>query len=81
MTQVKDSQRSHEIQALVNDSDFLKQLLQSFLQQHLESEITEYLQAEPYERSEKRTGRRNGYKPRDAEDQGRNAQPAGSQGS
>jgi len=64
MTQVKDSQRSHEIQALVNDSDFLKQLLQSFLQQHLESEITEYLQAEPYERSEKRTGRRNGYKPR-----------------
>jgi len=64
MTQVKDSQRSHEIQALVNDSDFLKQVLQSFLQQHLESEITEYLQAEPYERGEQRRGHRNGYKPR-----------------
>jgi transposase-like protein len=64
MTQVKDSQRSHEIQALVNDSDFLKQLLQNFLQQHLESEITEYLQAAPYERAEQRTGHRNGYKPR-----------------
>jgi len=24
MTQVKDSQRSHEIQALVNDSDFFE---------------------------------------------------------
>jgi len=64
MTQVKDSQRSDEIQALVNDSDFLKELLQSFLQEHLESEITEYLQAAPYERVEKRKGHRNGYKPR-----------------
>jgi putative transposase len=64
MTQLNDSQRSHEIQALVNDSDFLKQLLQSFLQRHLESEITEYLQAAPYERAEQRKGHRNGYKPR-----------------
>lgn len=64
MTQVNDSQRSLEIQALVNDRDFLKQLLQSFLQQHLESEITEYLQAAPYERAEQRKGHRNGYKPR-----------------
>ena len=64
MTQVNDSQRSGEIQALVNDSDFLKELLQSFLQEHLESEITEYLQAAPYERVEKRKGHRNGYKPR-----------------
>lgn len=64
MTQVNDSQRSHEIQALVNDSDFLKNLLQSFLQEHLESEITEFLQAAPYERAENRKGHRNGYKPR-----------------
>lgn len=64
MTQVNDSQRSHEIQALVNDSDFLKQLLQSFLQEHLENEITEFLQAAPYERAEERKGHRNGYKPR-----------------
>ncbi len=64
MTQVNDSQRSNEIQALVNDSDFLKELLQSFLQKHLESEITEFLQAAPYERAEKRKGYRNGYKPR-----------------
>lgn len=64
MTHVNDSQRSGEIQALVNDSDFLKELLQSFLQEHLESEIAEFLQAAPYERAEQRRGYRNGYKPR-----------------
>ena len=64
MTRLKDSQRSQEIQALVNDSDFLKDLVQNFLQQYLETEITEFLGAAPYERVKKRKGHRNGYKPR-----------------
>jgi transposase-like protein len=64
MTQVNDSQRSREIQALINDQDFLKELVQDFLQQYLETEITEYLQAAPYERAEQRKGHRNGHKPR-----------------
>ena len=64
MTQLKDSHRSQEIQALVNDSDFLKDLVQNFLQQYLETEITEFLGAAPYERVKERKGHRNGYKPR-----------------
>ncbi len=64
MTQLKDSHRSQEIQALVNDQDFLKKLLQEFLQEFLETEITEFLGAAPYERVEDRRGHRNGYKPR-----------------
>ena len=43
MTQLKDNQRSQKIQALVNDGDFLKNLVQNFLQQYLETEITEFL--------------------------------------
>jgi transposase-like protein len=64
MTQLKDSQRSQEIQALVNDQDFLKNHLQEFLQEFLETEITEFLGAAPYQRVEDRRGHRNGYKPR-----------------
>jgi transposase-like protein len=64
MTQLKDSHRSQEIQALVNDQDFFKKLLQEFLQEYLETEITEFLGAAPYERVEDRKGHRNGYKPR-----------------
>lgn len=64
MTQLKDSQRSQKIQALVNDQDFLKKLIQEFLQEFFETEITEFLGAAPYERAEDRKGHRNGYKPR-----------------
>ena len=64
MTRLKDSQRSQEIQALINEPDLLKDLLQGFLQEHLEAEITEFLQAAPYERVKNRKGHRNGYKPR-----------------
>ncbi|HUU26662.1 MAG TPA: IS256 family transposase [archaeon] len=64
MTQLKDSHRSREIQALVDDSDLLKNLIQKFLQEFLETEITEFLGAAPYERVTKRKGHRNGYKPR-----------------
>ena len=64
MTQLKDKHRSREIQALVNDSDFFKDLVQNFLQQYLETELTEFLGAAPYERVKQRKGHRNGYKPR-----------------
>jgi len=64
MTQVNGSQCSREIQALVNDGDFLKNLFQNFLQQYLETEIAEFLGAAPYERVKERRGHRNGYKSR-----------------
>ena len=50
--------------ALLNDPDFLNQIVTRYLQQFLEAEITSFLQAEPYQRTGDRTGYRNGYKPR-----------------
>ena len=50
--------------ALLNDPDFLNQIVTRYLQQFLEAEIATFLQAEPYQRTEDRTGYRNGYKPR-----------------
>ena len=65
MTQPKDIKISSRDQfALLNDPDFLNQIVSRFLQQFLESEISSFLQAEPYERTKERTGYRNGYKPR-----------------
>jgi transposase-like protein len=46
--------------ALINDKDFLRSLIERFLQSHLEEEITDFLAADPYERCDER----NGYKPR-----------------
>ncbi len=51
-------------EALVNDPNFLRQLVEAALNRFLDAEITEHLQAGPYERSEGRTGYRNGYRPR-----------------
>ncbi len=65
MTYPKDIKISSPEQfALLNDPDFLNQAVTRFLQQFLEAEITSFLQAEPYQRTTKRTGYRNGYKPR-----------------
>ena len=65
MTHPKDIQITAPEQfALLNDPDFLNQAVTRFLQQFLEAEITSFLQADPYERTTKRTGYRNGYKPR-----------------
>ena len=65
MTYPKDIKISQREQfALLNDPDFLNQAVTRFLQQFLEAEITTFLQAEPYQRTTKRTGYRNGYKPR-----------------
>lgn len=50
--------------ALLNDRDFLRVMVERFCQAFLEEEITEFLQADSYERCDERQGYRNGYKPR-----------------
>ncbi len=49
---------------LTDDPSFLRRLVEQTLQQILEAEMTAHLGAVPYERTESRTGQRNGYKPR-----------------
>jgi putative transposase len=49
---------------LLDDPAFLRQIVERVLQELLEAEMTEHIGAAPYERSERRTGHRNGYKPR-----------------
>lgn len=51
-------------QILLDDPDFLKEIVQRVLQQLLEAEITEHVGAAPYERTDQRRGHRNGYKER-----------------
>jgi Transposase, Mutator family len=50
--------------ALLDDPEFLRGLVQSAVQAILEAEMDAHLGAGRYERSERRTGYRNGYKPR-----------------
>lgn len=52
-----------EIQAHA-DGDLLKTMLRIMVQEVMEEEITRHLGAERHERVERRTGQRNGYKPR-----------------
>jgi putative transposase len=49
---------------LLDDQDFIREIVERVLQELLEAEMTEHVGAAPYERTEKRTGQRNGYKPR-----------------
>src|SRR3712207_9371091 len=49
---------------LLDDPGIFKEIVESVLQELLEVEMTEHVGAAPYERSERRTGHRNGYKPR-----------------
>jgi len=49
---------------LLDDSGFLKEIVERVLQEILEAEMTEHVGAAPYERSEGRKGHRNGHKPR-----------------
>ncbi|MBN4081460.1 IS256 family transposase [Caldithrix abyssi] len=58
MTQRKSTNKN------INDSDFLKQIVQTYLQEYLDQEMAIHLQAFPYERTWTRRGHRNGYKPR-----------------
>jgi putative transposase len=49
---------------LLEDPNFLREVVERVLQETLEAEMTEHIGAAPYERSATRTGHRNGYKPR-----------------
>jgi putative transposase len=49
---------------LLDDPNFLKEIVERVLQELLEAEMTDHIGAALYERSEKRIGHRNGYKPR-----------------
>jgi putative transposase len=49
---------------LTDDPDFLRDLVTHVVQEILETEMTAHLGAALYERTERRTGQRNGYKPR-----------------
>jgi putative transposase len=49
---------------LLEDPNFLREIVERVLQETLEAEMTEHIGAAPYERSATRTGHRNGYKPR-----------------
>ncbi len=49
---------------VLDDPDFLRQLVERALQHFLEAEMTAHLGAARYERSDARQGHRNGYKPR-----------------
>src|ERR687897_1236456 len=60
--------RKREAQAaqgvLIDDADFLREIVQRVLQEVLEAEMTEHVGAAPHERTAGRKGHRNGYKPR-----------------
>ena len=57
-----DAQMVQEV--LLDDPDFIREIVERVLQELLEAEMTEHVGAAPYERSENRAGQRNGYKPR-----------------
>lgn len=51
-------------EALVDDKDFLKVIVQNFCQEFLDEEMRAFLRADHHERTDERQGYRNGYKPR-----------------
>ena len=51
-------------EVLLDDPAFLHEIVERVVQQILEAEMTEHIGAASYERTENRTGHRNGYKPR-----------------
>jgi transposase-like protein len=60
--------RKPEVQAaqevLLDDADFLREIVERVLQEVLEAQMTEHIGAVPYERTDARKGHRNGHKPR-----------------
>lgn len=60
----EDSRLSKVFQASSSVNDPLKSMLRKTIQEVLEEEMTSFLHADPYDRTEKRRGYRNGYKPR-----------------
>ncbi len=65
MAQPKDIALAARLrEALVEQPDFLREVVQSTLQRLLEEEITLHLNAGPHERTEERRGYCNVYRPR-----------------
>ena len=63
----KDQRRSDAglvQEVLLDNPGFLREIVERVVQQVLEAEMTEHIGAASYERTENRTGQRNGYKPR-----------------
>ena len=61
----KDNAKSKSFQdALVNEKDFLKNIIEDFCQNLLEEQMRKHIGAEKYQRVQTRSGHRNGYKPR-----------------
>jgi len=58
------SKQEKSVSGRIDDTDFLRSLVQTFLQEYLEAEIAEHLGAGKHERVSSRSGHRNGYKPR-----------------
>ena len=56
--------RADTQEALLDDPGMLREILFAALQDILETEMTEHVGAERHERTDARTGQRNGYKPR-----------------
>ena len=57
-----DAQMAQEV--LLDDSDFLREIVERVLQELLEAEMTEHVGAALHERTDARKGHRNGHKPR-----------------
>ncbi len=57
-----DAELAQEV--LLDDPDFLREIVERVVQEVLETEMTEHIGAAPYERGEGRKGQRNGHKPR-----------------
>ncbi len=51
-------------EVLLDDADFLKEIVERVLQEVLEAQMTEHIGAAPYERTDERKGHRNGHRPR-----------------
>jgi putative transposase len=51
-------------EVLLDSPGFLREVVERVLQEILETEMTDHVGAAPYERTHRRTGQRNGYKPR-----------------
>ena len=65
MTQRNNTSSSSISQeGLINDPDFLRELVQRVCQVVLDSELSNFLEAKPYERTGSRKGYRNGSRPR-----------------
>lgn len=65
MAKEKNSRILGRVQgALLDDRNFLREIIENFCQRLLEEEMAYHLQAESYQRTEKRCGYRNGYKSR-----------------